>query len=132
MLALKPLKFLLRTKLTTPATASEPQAAEAPPVTTSTRWMTAEGRVVMSTPPVMLEATTRWLSNRIRVLVVPRLRRLRSFAPAVPGTPPPLLAPYEDGGAVTWGSSRTASVMLAKASFSSWAAPTTVTGVGCV
>ena len=70
-------------KLTTPATASEPQAAEAPPVTTSTRWTTALGKVVMSTPPVRLEFTMRWPSNRTRVRLMPRLRRLSRFAPAV-------------------------------------------------
>ena len=58
-------------RLTTPATASEPQEAEAPPVTTSTRWMTRLGMVERSTPPIAggppelgLEVTTRWPSNR--------------------------------------------------------------------
>src|SRR6185312_11151931 len=82
---LKPVNVLSITKLTTPATASEPQAADAPPVTTSTRWTTALGRVVMSTPPVRLEFTTRWPSNRTRVRLMPRLRRFSRFAPAVPG-----------------------------------------------
>ena len=54
-ITLKPVKFLLMTRLTTPATASEPQAAEAPPVTTSTRWMRLLGMVERSTPPVGLE-----------------------------------------------------------------------------
>src|ERR1019366_1599320 len=104
MVDFQPVKFLLSTKLTTPATASEPQAAEAPPVTISTRWIIAEGSVEMSTPPVRLETTTRWLSNRIRVLVMPILRRLTRFAPALPGEPPPSEAPNEAGGEFTWGS----------------------------
>src|ERR1700733_3236132 len=109
MVDFQPVKFLLRTKLTTPATASEPQAAEAPPVTMSTRWTIAEGRVVVSTPPLRLEDATRWLSNRISVRVTPRLRRLRKLMPAVPGEPPPCEAPNEAGGELTCGSWRTAS-----------------------
>src|SRR5271154_5623017 len=98
MVDLKPSKFLLRTKLTTPATASEPQAAEAPPVTTSTRETIADGKVETSTPPVMLDTTTRWPSNRTRVLVMPRLRRLRMSTPSVPEKPPPFWLPLEEGG----------------------------------
>jgi hypothetical protein len=43
-LALKPSNSLSSTRLTTPATASEPQAAEAPPVTTSTRFTNVCGQ----------------------------------------------------------------------------------------
>ena len=38
-----PVKFLLMIRLMTPETASEPQAAEAPPVTTSMRWIMVLG-----------------------------------------------------------------------------------------
>src|SRR3569833_666644 len=90
-LALKPLKFFWMIKLTTPATASEPQAAEAPPVTTSTRWMMPLGRVGRSTPPIAggppelgLEVTTRWPSNRTRVRTTPKPRRSTVSRPASP------------------------------------------------
>ena len=51
-LALKPVNFLSMMKLTTPAIASEPQEAEAPPVTTSTRWIRSCGSSLTSVMPV--------------------------------------------------------------------------------
>src|SRR6188768_184369 len=91
MLPRRPLKRLLITRLTTPATASEPHWADAPPVTISTRSMMFEGRVERSTPPIAgalselgLEVTTRWRSNRTRVRTTPRLRRLTVSRPASP------------------------------------------------
>src|ERR1700739_413089 len=72
-LPLKPVKFLLRIRLITPATASEPQSAETPPVTTSTRETRVPGIVLRSTPPLTFENTTRWPSNSTRVRRLPRL-----------------------------------------------------------
>ena len=72
-----PSKLSFSTKLTTPAMASEPYTAEAPPVTTSTRSMRPAGMVPMSTTPELDEAGTRSPSTRIRVRCGPRPRRSR-------------------------------------------------------
>ena len=72
---LKPLNFLSRMKLTTPATASEPYTAEAPPVTTSTRLTSIWGSESTSTVPPWLDGATRRPSTRIRVRAAPRARR---------------------------------------------------------
>ena len=82
--ASKPLSFFLRMKLVTPATASEPQAADAPPVTTSTRSTRLVGIEFRSTRPVAVLGTTRRpsISTRVRVAVcvgAPGFR-LRRFA----------------------------------------------------
>ena len=61
----------------TPAMASEPYTAEAPPVTTSTRSIRPAGMVPMSTTPEVDEAGTRSPSTRIRVRCGPRPRRSR-------------------------------------------------------
>ena len=45
----RPSKSFFRMKLTTPAMASGPYTAEAPPVMTSTPWIAAAGMVLMST-----------------------------------------------------------------------------------
>src|ERR1035437_11203249 len=81
MLALKPVKLLLMIRLTTPETASDPQAAEAPAVTTSTRWTRLEGITLRSTPPESWGDTIRWPSNRTRFRLVPSWRRLMPLTP---------------------------------------------------
>ena len=71
-------------KLTTPPTASEPYEAEAPPVTTSTRWTSSCGKRLMSGTPVMLAGTTRWPSSSVRVRMVPRPRSENELRPCAP------------------------------------------------
>src|SRR3569832_2175341 len=106
MLALKPSKFLFKTTLTTPATASEPQAAEAPPVTTSIRCTKTEGMVERSTPPDIEDATTRWPSNMTSVRSTPNWRRLTTSMPGVDDTmklaDEELLGPEEVPKAGNW------------------------------
>src|SRR5262249_53287211 len=131
ILALKPSKFLFSTTLTTPATASEPQAAEAPPVTTSIRCTSTEGMVERSTPPETEDATTRWPSNKTKVRRTPNWRRLTTSMPGVDDTmklaDDELLGPDEVPKAGSW---RMASAMSVWASRWSMAESTTVTGVG--
>ena len=81
---MKPTNFLSVMKFTTPATASEPQEAEAPPVTTSTRWISIWGNSLMSGTPVTLAGMKRWPSSRVRVRVVPRPNMLNEARPLVP------------------------------------------------
>src|SRR5690349_22319098 len=80
-LNLKPLNFLSVMKLTTPPTASEPYEADAPPVTTSTRFTSSCGNWLTSVTPVTFAPTTRWPSSRVRVRMVPRPRRLSELKP---------------------------------------------------
>src|ERR1700722_8845200 len=94
ILALKPTNFLSVTKLTTPATASEPQEAEAPPVTTSTRWIKSWGNSLMSGTPVTLAGTKRSPSIRVRVRMVPRPNRLKDTRPLGPPLVPLTLADW--------------------------------------
>ena len=81
---LMPVYFLSRMKLATPATASEPYAAEAPPVTISTVLISACGKVLMSTSPVIVDPTERRPSSSTSVRTSPRLRRLSVLTPASP------------------------------------------------
>ena len=81
---LNPEKFLSVIKLTTPATASDPQEAEAPPVTTSTLWIRPCGNSLTSVPPVVSTPTTLWPSISTRVRLVPRLRNDKVERPSVP------------------------------------------------
>ena len=70
--------------LTTPATASEPYAAEAPPVTTSMRAMSMEGTTLRSTAPPELVGTKRSELMSVRVRVPKKgfkPRRLANCAP---------------------------------------------------
>src|ERR1700712_418201 len=98
MLALKPVKLLLTIRLMTPDTASEPQAADAPAVTTSTRWISEAGMIDRSTPPVMIGDTTRWPSNKIRLRFAPRLRRLTPETPSAPELEALPLVPFSGVG----------------------------------
>src|SRR5690606_34695640 len=81
---LKPVYCLSRRKLTTPDTASEPYAEEAPPVTISTLLISACGKVLMSTVPLDIEPTERRPSNNTSVRVLPSERRLTELTPARP------------------------------------------------
>src|SRR3569833_1811329 len=81
-------------KFVTPATASEPYAAEAPPVTTPTFETSPCGSRLKSVLPAMLLGTTRRPSSSTRLRFVPRLRRLRKL----PG--PRVLRPPIDCGVV--------------------------------
>jgi hypothetical protein len=76
-----PVNLVSSTKFTTPATASEPQAAEAPPVTTSTRETSELGRTLMSVMPVMVDGVTRRPLSSTSVRLEPRLRKLRKLPP---------------------------------------------------
>ncbi len=71
-------------KLTTPAIASEPYTAEAPPVTTSTRSISAGGMLFRSTTPSVLAPTMRRPLTSTRVREGPRPRRSTVAVP-VPG-----------------------------------------------
>ena len=80
---LKPSKLSFMMKLTTPVTASAPYTADAPPVSTSTRSTSFIGIEPTSTeaepctPPTWRRPLT-----RTSVLLEPRPRRLRTFAPS--------------------------------------------------
>ena len=63
-------------KFTTPATASAPYTAEAPPVMTSTLSIIADGMVLMSTTSAALAGWVRRPSTSTRLRLVPRPRRL--------------------------------------------------------
>ena len=79
-----PSKSSLRMKLTTPAIASDPYTAEAPPVSTSMFWISEFGIVLMSTVPLELVGTTRLPSMRTSVRFEPRPRRSTVAVP-LPG-----------------------------------------------
>ena len=83
-----PLKFLFSTKLTTPATASAPYTADAPPVTRSIRSSRATGMALVSTRPDKSEGTARRPLINTSVRCGPRPRR---SIVAIP--PEPLLVP---------------------------------------
>ena len=117
--------------LTTPATASEPQAAEAPPVTTSIRSTRLEGIVLMSTPPCTLEDTTRCPSNSTRLRLKPRLRSETRFRPATPAvTRLWFWLLFGEADAPNEGRSRIRSATSMRASRAIASPPITVTGVG--
>jgi hypothetical protein len=100
-------------------------------VTTSTRSISACGKVFTSTWPVVVEATERCPSNSTRVRAAPRLRRLTELMPAAPLLSEPLLladVPLPR----TAGSVLTKSEMLAGASAFNSLAVTTLTGVGAL
>jgi hypothetical protein len=86
-LALRPSKSVSRMKLTTPLTASDPYAAEAPPVTTSTRSISDSGSSEISTAPVRVAGTTRRPSSNVSVRLAPMPRRLTKLAPEAPDEP---------------------------------------------
>src|SRR5678816_3878235 len=97
-----PSKFFCMMKLTTPATASAPYTAEAPPVSTSTRCTRAEGMKFTSEPrPDGVEAgspgTRRRPSISTRGRATPRPRRFRV---AVPVAPLEIVPPW---AAMAWG-----------------------------
>src|SRR5699024_4225602 len=71
-------------KLMTPATASDPYTAEAPPVTTSMPLMRPCGNVLRSTSPEVVEPTTRCPFSMISVRSEPRALRLAVLSPLSP------------------------------------------------
>jgi hypothetical protein len=100
-------------------------------VTTSTRSISACGKVLMSTTPVRLDATERWPSSSTRVRDAPRLRRLSALRPARPLE----IAELELAGVAlpaSCGSSLTKSATLLEAEFAICSDPTTVSGVGAL
>ena len=83
-LTLTPSKSSLRMKLTTPATASEPYTAEAPPVSTSMFWIREFGIELISTVPPEVVGVTRVPLISTSVRFEPRPRRLTVAVP-LPG-----------------------------------------------
>src|SRR6185312_11633897 len=133
MLALKPVKSLLMITLTTPETASEPQDAEAPPVTTSTRWIRLTGMTERSWPPLTMGDTARWPLNRTRVLFDPILRRLTLEMPSAPEFEAAALLPCSGvSTSPIEGNSRKDAPRLRLACDVRLEALTVVTGVGAV
>ena len=127
--SLKPSNFLLRTKLATPATASEPQEAEAPPVTMSTRCSSIWGISLISTTPCVEVGMMRSPSIMTRVRWVPTPRMFSVERPLTPLELPPLpkVAPVEP---CSEGSSVMVVKTLGLACFSISCALNTVVGVG--
>jgi len=78
-----PSKSFFNTKFTTPAMASGPYTAEAPPVITSTLAMAEAGIVLTSTTSAALAGWARRPSIRMRLRLVPRPRRFSVAAPGV-------------------------------------------------
>jgi len=72
-------------KLTTPASASEPYTAEAPPVMISTLSISCDGMMLRSGTPVPLAGISRLPSSRTRVDDVPRPRSEMLACPALAG-----------------------------------------------
>ncbi len=68
-------------KFTTPATASDPYAADAPPVTMSVRDIIASGIRLMSGRPRTPDGTMRWPSSSVSVRLTPTPRRFRNPCP---------------------------------------------------
>ncbi len=124
---LKPSNFLSSTKFTTPATASEPYTAEAPPVTTSTRVISIWGRTSTSVVPFWLDGATRLPSSRIRVRCAPRARRF-SVLPEL--LEPPLFCERGVEPPMKSGSLFKASGISVGVVADSCSAVTTVNGVG--
>ena len=93
-------------KFTTPASASEPYTADAPPVTTSTRLIRFAGMAFRSVRPVLVAGTKRrpLISTRVRSGARPR----RSTV-AVPS--PPLLTCAPSPGTICGSSFRTSSTL---------------------
>ena len=81
----RPSKSSRSLKLTTPATASEPYTADAPPVTISTRWISEGGMTFTSTTPLPFAGTRRRPSSRTSVEVVPSPRNWTLPCPPLPG-----------------------------------------------
>ena len=81
----RPSKLVFVTKLTTPATASDPYTADLPPVTISIRSIRSVGIVLTSTVKLPGDAET-WRRPfcSTSVLSTPSPRRSRKFTPAVP------------------------------------------------
>ncbi|MNX80246.1 hypothetical protein D3C86_1119010 [compost metagenome] len=84
--SLPPVNLRSMPMFTTPATAPEPQAAEAPPVTTSALFTSTEGMLFRS-----FSLDTRRPSIRTRVRLMPRPRRSTGALPA------PVLVPVVCG-----------------------------------
>ena len=104
-------------------------ADEAPPVTISTREISAWGKVLTSTMPAVEDGTERWPSNSTSVRLAPSARRLIDATPAMPLLSEPdelelVELPRTDGRVLT------KSAMLAGGSARSSFRPTTLTGVG--
>ncbi len=78
-----PSKSFFKMKLTTPATASAPYTEDAPPVTTSTRWIAAAGMELMSTAILAFTGIARRPSISTRLRLGARPRKLSVEAPAV-------------------------------------------------
>src|SRR6185312_2779135 len=123
----KPVYWVSRMKLTTPATASVPYAADAPPVTTSVRFSSDWGMTLTSIVPLYVEGTMRRPSSRISVRFPPRLRILRIDWPA--SVPMPLFC-VASTLPRNCGSCLNASTTFPGATRSSCSEVTTVTGVG--
>jgi hypothetical protein len=125
----KPSRFFLKMRFTTPATASEPQAAEAPPVTTSTRSIMMVGMTFRSTRPVAVEGVKRSRSTSTRVRLAPRLRRFTRFRPELTE-----LCAVEAGVVAEpkAGTVFRKSATLVVPDFCSSCSPTVVVGVGAV
>ena len=68
-------------KFVTPLIASEPYAADAPPVTTSTRSISAVGNIAMSMVPACWLLTTRRPSSSVSVRFAPMPRKFTEFEP---------------------------------------------------
>ena len=118
-------------KLTTPPTASEPYDADAPPVTTSTRFTSSCGNWLTSVTPVTLAPTTRWPSSRVRVRIVPRPRRLSELKPWMP-LDVLLVLVVRPVLPCSAGSSASVLNRFGLAAFSRSALDRLVVGVGCV
>ena len=84
VLASTPVKLRLVTKLTTPATASAPYTAEAPPVTRSTRSSSDTGTLLVSTTPPSVAGTMRLPLNSTSVRLLPMPRRSMEAVPLEP------------------------------------------------
>ena len=84
VVASTPEKLRLVMKLTTPATASAPYTADAPPVTRSTRSSSETGTLLVSTTAFRLAGTKRLLLNSTSVRLDPMPRRSIDAMPVEP------------------------------------------------
>src|SRR6478736_5828825 len=117
--------------LTTPAMASEPYAADAPPVTVSTRWIMIDGIRLRSTWPPSDVGMKRRVLTRVSVRVPKvgfRPRKLAYCEPALADRLVPDVA--SDCDAIFCGIRRMTSAALVWARFLIRLASTTVTGTG--
>ncbi len=115
----------------TPPTASGPYTAEAPPVTTSTRSIMAEGIVFTSMTSRPFEGIRRRPSASTRFRFGPRPRRLRVEMPmlfrAVGCTSPELATPVMFWAGENWGSLfRLASIATFEVFSKVWALTVTI------